>query len=153
TKLVCERLRDAARLKKARVHPLAILVALKTYQSGHSVKGDGIWTPVQAVVDALNDAFYLAFDAVEPSGKRWLFGLDVSGSMSSPISGMPVSCCEAATALALVSTRIEPYTFTGRFNTGFESVPFGKSTRLDAALAYTRSINGGGTDCALPMTW
>jgi 60 kDa SS-A/Ro ribonucleoprotein len=153
TKVVCERLRDVTRLKKARVHPLSILVALKTYESGVSVKGDGTWTPVQAVVDALNDAFYLAFDAVEPSGKRWLFGLDVSGSMGSLISGMPVSCCEAATALALVSTRIEPYTFTGRFNTGFESVPFGKSTRLDAALAYTRSINGGGTDCALPMTY
>jgi 60 kDa SS-A/Ro ribonucleoprotein len=153
TKVVCDRLRDAARLKKARVHPLALLVALKTYQSGRSVKGDGTWTPVQAVVDALNDAFYLAFDAVEPSGKRWLFGLDVSGSMSALISGMPVSCCEAATALALVSARIEPYTFTGRFNTGFESVPFGKNTRLDAALAHTRNINCGGTDCALPMTW
>lgn len=153
TKTVCDRLRDSLRLKKARVHPLSILVALKTYESGRSVKGDGTWTPAQAIVDALNDAFYLAFNAVEPSGKRWVFGLDVSGSMGVQISGMPVSCCEAATALAMVSARIEPYTFTGRFNTGFESVPFGKTTRLDAALAYTRNINGGGTDCSLPMTW
>jgi 60 kDa SS-A/Ro ribonucleoprotein len=153
TRTVCERLRDSARLKKARVHPLSILVALKTYESGKSVKGDGEWKPVPAVVDALNDAFYLAFDAVEPSGKRWMFGLDVSGSMGALISGMPVSCCEAATALALVSTRIEPYTFVGAFSTAFTQLRFGNSTRLDEALRQTRNQNFGGTDCSLPMTY
>lgn len=153
-KMVCDRIRDPNRIKKGRVHPLAILIALKTYQQGHGVKSQGEgWTAIQPIVDALNDAFYLAFDAVEPSGKRWLFGLDVSRSMSSPVSGAPISCCEAATALALVSTRVEPYTFTGRFNMGFEPVPFGNSTRLDAAMRYTRDINGGGTDCALPMLY
>lgn len=153
TKVVCDRLRDVARLKKARVHPLAVLVALKTYESGRGVKGDGTWTPVQEVVDALNDAFYLAFDAVEPSGKRWLFGLDVSGSMSCQIAGMPVSCCEAAAALALVSARTEPYTFTGAFATGFTPVNFGKTTRLDEALRKTSGMNFGGTDCAQPMLY
>ncbi len=153
TKTVCERLRDRERLKKARVHPLAILMALKTYQSGKSVKGDSTWVPVQQVCDALDDAFYLAFDAVEPTGKRWMFGLDVSGSMSAQIAGMQMSCCEAATALAMVSARIEPYSFTGRFNLGFQPVPFGKTTRLDEAMKYTNAINGGGTDCSLPMVY
>lgn len=153
TKTVCERLRDGDRIKRARMHPLSILVALRTYAQGKGMKGSGEWTPAQSVVDALNDAFYLAFDAVEPTGKRWMFGLDVSGSMGCTVGGTPVTACEASTALSLVSTRIEPFTFTGRFNTGFQEVPFGKTTRLDDAMKHTRNINGGGTNCAMPMVY
>lgn len=149
---VCGRLRDAGRLKKARVHPLAVLVALKTYQQGHGARSQGEgWTPVQSVVDALNDAFYLAFDAVEPTGRRWFFGLDVSGSMGSPIAGMPVTCAEAAAALALVSVRTESQTYLGAFADAFREVSFGRSTRLDDALRATRGMTFGRTDCALPM--
>jgi 60 kDa SS-A/Ro ribonucleoprotein len=146
-------LTDPARLKKARVHPLAVLTALRTYAQGRGFRGGHTWTPVPEVVAALEQAFYLAFDAVEPTGKRWLFGIDVSGSMSSPVAGSPLSCCEAATALALVAKRTEPDAWIGRFNTGLERVPFTRDTRLEDALAYTRNINGGGTDCALPMTY
>jgi 60 kDa SS-A/Ro ribonucleoprotein len=64
---------------------------------------------------------------------------------------MPVSCCEAAAALALVFMRIEPYTFTSAFSTQFQQNSFGKSTRLDEALRQTRGMNFGGTDCAQPM--
>lgn len=141
------------KLKKARVHPLSILIAMKTYAQGHGMKGSGTWSPVQNVVDTLNEAFYLAFDAVEPSNKRWMLGIDVSASMGAGVAGSPVTCCEAATALALVTNRVEPYTFVGRFNVGLESVPFGRGTRLDDALTYTRNINGGGTDCSLPMVF
>lgn len=151
-KLVCERLCNVGQLRKGRVHPLSILVALKTYQQGHGVKslGEG-WTPIQQITDALTDAFYLAFDAIEPTGKRWAFGLDVSGSMSSPISGMPISSCEAVTALALVGARTEPYSFTGLFATRFEEAPFGRNTRIDDAMRYTQNRNFGGTDASLLM--
>ena len=150
---VVEALADVERLRKGRVHPLAVLVALKTYASGRGVRGQHTWTPVPEVTAALDEAFYLAFGAVEGTGKRWLFGLDVSGSMGSPVAGSPLTCCEAATALSLVAARVETDPFVGRFNTGLERVPFGPATRLDAALAYTRNVNGGGTDCALPMTY
>lgn len=153
TRTVCERLRDASRLKKARIHPLTILVALRTYAAGKAVKGDSTWVPVQTVVDALNDAFYAAFDAIEPTGKRHMLGLDVSGSMSAPVAGSPLSCCEAATALAMVSIRTEPYTFAGAFNTGLQELPISRTMRLDAAMKYTNGINCGGTDCSLPMVY
>ena len=39
------------------------------------------WNPVREVVDALDAAFYTAFGNVEPTGKRLLLALDVSGSM------------------------------------------------------------------------
>lgn len=150
---VIEKLNNREALKHGRVHPLNILAALRTYAGGKSIKGDATWTPTQSIVDALDNAFYLAFDAVEPTNKRWLFGLDVSGSMSSPIANSVLSCCEAATALSLVTTAVEPYTFTGAFNTGFQPIPIGKKTRLDEALRYTRGVNFGGTDCSLPMLY
>ncbi len=147
-----ETLQDVEKLKKARVHPFTLLVAQKVYASGQGEKGKLTWTPDQNVVSALGEAFYTAFDAVEPTGKRFMLGIDVSHSMSAAICGSSLTCCEGATALALVTTHVEPWCWTGRFNTGLEGVPFTRQTRLDDALRYTRNINGGGTDCSLPMT-
>ena len=59
-------------------------------------------------MDALDGAFYAAFGAVEPAGKRTLLALDVSGSMTSPIANMPLSCREASAVLALVQMATEP---------------------------------------------
>ena len=70
------------RLRQARVHPIAVLAALRTYASGRGVRGRHTWAPVAQVVDALDAAFYAAFGNVEPTGKRMLLALDVSGSMS-----------------------------------------------------------------------
>jgi 60 kDa SS-A/Ro ribonucleoprotein len=67
--------------RAARMHPLTILSALRVYNMGRGMRGDGQWTPTARVVDALDDAFYLACGQVEPSGKRVLLALDVSGSM------------------------------------------------------------------------
>ncbi len=58
---MCERLRDDDRLKKARIHPFSILLALKTYQTGKGDKGKLTWAPEQTVLNALDDAFYKAF--------------------------------------------------------------------------------------------
>lgn len=151
SKVVCERLSNVEQIRKSRVHPIAILMAERTYASGQGLRGSGEWTAVPQVIDALDDAFYAAFANVEPTGKRWMLGLDVSASMASPIAGTAMSCCEGATALALVTAHVEQDYLIGRFNTGYESCPFSKKTRLDDALKYTRSINGGGTDCSLPM--
>lgn len=151
TMQVVNMLGDSAAMKKARIHPLSILVAQKIYAQGRGDKGSLTWSPEPKIIDALDQAFYKAFDAVEPTGKRWFLGIDVSASMSATIAGSPLSCCEAATALAMVAISIEPWTFAGRFNNGIEQCPFSKRMRMDDALRYTRSINGGGTDCSLPM--
>ncbi|HEU4884490.1 MAG TPA: TROVE domain-containing protein, partial [Longimicrobium sp.] len=62
---VAKRIADAGALKRARVHPVQVLSALRTYASGRGVRGSGTWTPVAKVVDALEAAFYLAFGAVQ----------------------------------------------------------------------------------------
>ena len=46
---------------QARIHPFNVLVALKTYQSGHGEKGKLRWTVNSAICDALEEAFYSSF--------------------------------------------------------------------------------------------
>jgi 60 kDa SS-A/Ro ribonucleoprotein len=81
-RLIVRKLRDETALKRARIHPLAVLVAQKIYAQGHGDKGALKWSPVSAVVDALDEAFYATFQNVEPCGKPVLLALDVSGSMA-----------------------------------------------------------------------
>lgn len=156
------------RLAKARVHPVNVLVALRTYASGQGARGQGEWTPVSAITDALDAAFYAAFGAVEPAGKRTMLALDVSGSMTAAVSGLPLSCREASAALALVTASTEPQAFItgftaagsgrygGRWGGGTPSISpldISPRQRLDDAIRKVSNLPFGGTDCALPMQW
>ena len=55
-KLIVRKLKNEAALKRSRIHPLAVLVAQKIYAQGHGDKGALKWSPVSAVVDALDEA-------------------------------------------------------------------------------------------------
>jgi 60 kDa SS-A/Ro ribonucleoprotein len=156
TKAVATRLADRDRLVKARVHPVSVLLALRTYASGHGARGSGEWTPAAAITDALDAAFYAAFAAVEPAGKRTLLALDVSGSMTQAVSGLPLTCREASAALALVTAATESYAFVGGFTAGaggFTPLDISPRQRLDDAIGKVSGLPFGGTDCALPMLW
>jgi len=134
------------------------LAALKTYAQGRGMKGQGTWTPVAQVVDALDGAFYLAFGNVSQSGKRIMLALDVSGSMDSPVHGMPyLSCREASAAMALVTAAVEPnhrivaftkgdypsmYSLThgSTFDTGLSPLTISASQRLDDVVRSISNI-------------
>jgi len=161
---VAARLTDAEALRRARVHPVALLAALKTYAQGRGMRGKGSWTPVPRVVDALDAAFYLAFAAVEPSRKRTLLALDVSGSMDARILGMEyLTCREGAAAMALVTAAVEPehrfVAFTtgsypsmhAGFTSGLTPLAISPRQRLDDVVRSIGQLPFGGTDCALPM--
>ena len=150
---VCDRLADGEYLRKSRVHPLAILLAQRTYASGRGLRGSSTWSPVPQVVDALDGAFYAAFQNVEPTGKRWLLGVDVSGSMSAQLSGTPISCAEAAAAMALVTAHTEPAYYIHGFSGQFVDLGLSKGMRLNDALRRTQGRNFGSTDCAIPMLY
>jgi 60 kDa SS-A/Ro ribonucleoprotein len=170
---------DSDAVHKERVHPLQVLVALRVYQQGsgyarqqavgfHSrgyVSPSDVptWKPVVQVVDALDAAFYHAFDNVESTGLRWLLALDVSGSMTSPdISGMPgISPRVGSAAMALITAKAEPqymavgFTRSGggywRSNTELVNLPISPRQRLDDVISVVSDLPFGGTDCALPM--
>lgn len=61
TTLVCNRLRDETLLRKARIHPFNVLVALKTYEKGKGDRGKLTWEVNQPIVEALDEAFYMSF--------------------------------------------------------------------------------------------
>jgi 60 kDa SS-A/Ro ribonucleoprotein len=158
---VLSALRDADRIRKARLHPLAILLALKTYAQGRGEKGKLTWAPVPQVIDALNAAFYTAFANVVPTGKRILLALDVSGSMGGGgIAGTSLTPREGSAAMALMTAATEEnyhlvgFTTDGgdwRTGTKLTPLPLTPSMRLDDAVKAVSNLPFGGTDCALPM--
>jgi 60 kDa SS-A/Ro ribonucleoprotein len=168
---VTERLADTAALRKSRVHPFAILQAMAVYGSGHGIRGGKTWQPVQQIIDALDGAFYGAFENVEPTGKRIMLALDVSGSMGSPLMGSPLRCRAAAAAMALVTMACEKNTFAvgftapagkagishgGRWGGGTPTLtplPISGRQRLDDTVTAIARLPMGGTDCALPMLY
>jgi 60 kDa SS-A/Ro ribonucleoprotein len=155
TKTVVARLGDTARLSKARIHPIAVLAAMLTYKSGHGARGNATWTPVGKIVDALDAAFYATFKTVEPSGKRMLLALDVSGSMTcGQVAGVPgLTPRVASAAMALITAATEKdHGFVG-FTTGLTPLAITPRQRLDDALRVVDNLPFGGTDCSLPMKW
>lgn len=156
TRFVVETLRDHDKLRKARIHPMGILLALTTYASGKGVKGSLTWQPVQAIIDALDEAFYAAFKMVEPTGKRHLLALDVSGSMamdSSKIMNTHLRAREASAAMALVTANVEESTHFMAFSEQFIPLNITPRQRLDDVVKTISDLPFAGTDCSLPMVW
>lgn len=165
-------LTDGERIKKSRLHPIALLTALKTYAAGHGDRSKHTWAPVPRIVDALDGAFYLAFGAVEPTRKRWLLALDVSGSMDcGTVAGVPgLTPRIASAAMSLVTANVEPqhhfvaftssgYHFgSGRsmrsgWSAGLTPLTISPRQRLDDVCRQVAALPMGGTDCALPMLY
>lgn len=152
---VVERLTDEARLKKARVHPIQMLSALKVYSQGHGERGSLTWSPVPQIVDALDAGFYASFGAVEPTGKATLLALDVSGSMGGgTIAGIPGLCPrDVSAAFAMVTMRTEQNWHCLGFSSRFIDLGLSARMRLDDVLRKISGLPFESTDCSLPMVW
>lgn len=153
TQLIASRLSDAAYIKRSRVHPITILLALKQYQSGRGFRGDSSWTPVQRIVSALDKAFYLAFDNIEATGKKFFIGIDVSASMGAPIASTNLKSCEVSAAMAMTIMKKEPkYWAYGFCN---QLVDLGIHDGMDLATVTKNTVrnNFGSTDCAAAINY
>ena len=106
---ICDRITDAADIKRSKIHPYNVLVAMLTYQKGAGDKGSLVWAPNPNVVAALDKAFKLAFQNITPTGKRIKIALDVSGSMSSAFcTGSPiVNCATGSVAMMMMTLYVE----------------------------------------------
>jgi len=161
--VVATRLRDAEALRRGRIHPMDVFLALRVYNSGRSQpvrRAEGhTWTPVAEISDALEEAYELSFGHVQPSGKRMLVAVDSSGSMSGAwgwnqltlggsLLGSPyeIGCAMAAILKRIeggnahvidVDTKVYPSRVTAR-------------TRVREIGSWRPS--GGGTDLSLPFT-
>lgn len=150
---------------------MQILMAMRTYGSGHGARGKLFWDPVPAIVDALDAAFYASFGNVTPTGKRFLNGVDISSSMNAQIGDKVITCREAAIAMAMVTRAVEPASIDVGFTSssmawkmppapgvptrgsGLVSLDLSPRRRLDDVCRETAAWKYGGTDCALPMLY
>lgn len=146
---------------RGRIHPAAVISALKTYKSGKGVKGSTTWTVCQKIVNALNAAVDVAFHTVKATGCDELHFLDISGSMtwsSSAVEGLQASeamCIQLLTLIraarrATANSEPSGRQIMGVFDTSstivYDSDPSasalkGNTTKTTNSYGYYRSQN------------
>ncbi|KAB0394967.1 hypothetical protein E2I00_000634 [Balaenoptera physalus] len=151
--LVCEKLCNEKLLKKARIHPFHVLIALETYKTGHGLRGKLKWRPDEEILQALDAAFYKTFKTVEPAGKRFLLAIDVSASMNQRVLGSVLNASTVAAAMCMVVTRTEKDSYIVAFSDEMVPCPVTTDMTLQQVLMAMSQIPAGGTDCSLPMIW
>ena len=156
---IVARLVNQAEVLKARIHPIKVLVASKVYTNGCGDSGSLTWTPNAYISVALTDLFRISYGAVTPTGKRIMLGIDVSGSMSSPVLGSKVlTCRDASIAMALLYLETETNVSAVAFSNTLTDLlaPLSKNQlrrgmTLQQALAATNGMAFSSTDCVLPI--
>ncbi|MBD2356307.1 TROVE domain-containing protein [Tolypothrix sp. FACHB-123] len=142
-------------LRKGRIHPIDVLKALKTYQSGGKLgRSQKTWEPVPRIVDILEKALELSFDVVQPTGKVFMHAVDVSGSMSwGVVDSVGLSCCEIATTMALVTAKAEKNYMIRGFATEFRELGITAKDTFSSAIKKASNQNFGGTDASVAYDW
>lgn len=150
---VCQRLTDTDRIVGSRIHPITVLNALRTYASGHGLKGKLTWPVCNRVVDALATTFEKSFASVEPTGKRYYLALDVSGSMAwtSCAGAASLTSREASAAIAMMTARQGDAYVIRAFSCSMVDLDIASSDSLRTAVDKVSCLPFGATDCALPM--
>ncbi len=151
TALAVARLIDRKRVANSRVHPIALLAALLDYLQCGS-EGSLKWEPVPSVADALDRAFRLALDNVEPTGRRTYLAIDASASMrQSMCVGMSrVPAATAAAALAMMFARSEPKSAIAAFDDQIRQVDIRRQDQLERVWEAI-GHEPRDTDASLPM--
>jgi 60 kDa SS-A/Ro ribonucleoprotein len=144
TELVAARLRDPKAIAKARVFPYQLLVAYL------ATRGTGV---PAAITDALHDAMeHATHNVPSMEGKKVWVLLDVSGSMSAPITGhragatTAARCVDVASLFAATLLRQNLDAEVVCFDTAPKPV---QVERRDSVMTNARvlaAVGGGGTN-------
>lgn len=155
-----DRLTDVEMIKRTRLHPIHFLNAAVVFEEGQYNRKDWHyaygrnkdWKTNSKVLKALQDGFHLSFGAVEPSGKRHLLGIDVSGSMSVTAAvGIDLTAAQVSAAMAMTVVRTEPYSVVYGFADRFVDLGISESNSLASVMKKVQKSNFGSTDMSLPM--
>lgn len=154
---IIKMLGDPKNVKESRIHPLQVLVGMKTYSQGKGDLGSMTWPVNSYITTALSTTFRQAFGNITPTGKRFMIGLDVSGSMSMCMcaGAKNITPREGSVAMAMMTLHAEGaqnvhiYGFSHIFH-NFNGKIRPEMTIQDAIKAT--DVPFGATDCALPMT-
>ena len=149
SKLIADRLRDAKAIASARVFPYQLLVAYTMANANAEIPRE--------VCDALQDAMEIAIANVPSIEGRVFVCPDVSGSMSSPITGhragatTSVCCVDVAALVAAAVLRKNPQTEVLPFECDVVDVNLNSRDSVMTNAVKLGSIGGGGTNCSAPL--
>lgn len=147
TETVAARLSDAGALRRARVLPYQLQMAL-------GAVGEGVPLKVQA---ALEEALEASLSAVPVLPGRVVVCPDVSGSMSSPVTGYrkgassKVRCIDVAALVAAAVLRANGQARVLPFEQKVVDVRLDPHARLAVNAAKLAGVGGGGTDVSAPL--
>ena len=153
---IIKMLTDPKSVKDSKIHPLQVLVGMKTYSQGKGDLGSMTWPVNSYITTALSTTFRQAFGNITSTGKRFMIGLDVSGSMGMCMcaGAKNITPREGSVAMAMMTLHAEGaqnvhvYGFSHIFH-NFNGKIRPEMTIQDAIKAT--DVPFGATDCALPM--
>jgi 60 kDa SS-A/Ro ribonucleoprotein len=152
------RLLNVEDIRRSRIHPASVYLAKKANSMvsySYFNRNQDITSLLPKAIDnALEDMFFASFENVEPSNKRILLALDVSGSMSASVIGAPnVSAREGAALMAMVTARSEPDYESFAFTHSFVKFDISRNDSVATIMQKMSRLDFGGTDCSLPMIY
>jgi len=145
--LIAARLRDAAEVQRARVFPYQLLTAYRNVDAA---------VP-EEVRNALQDALEMAVANVPSIEEQVVVCPDVSGSMSSPVTGhragstTTVRCIDVAALVAASVLRKNPTATMLPFEQKVVPVDLNSRDSVMTNAARLASVGGGGTNCSAPV--
>ncbi|MFY8195036.1 MAG: vWA domain-containing protein, partial [Novosphingobium sp.] len=146
TRFVADRLRDEKAVRKAKVFPYQLMAA-------HAMASN---VPA-AIREALQDAMEIAVGNVPAVDGRVVICPDVSGSMSSPVTGFrrgatsAVRCIDVAGLVAAAFLRANREARVIPFEQDVVEIDLNPRDTVLTNAAKLASIGGGGTNCSAPL--
>ena len=144
---IAKKLRDPDEIKRAKVFPYQLLAAFVN-------ASDDVPSSIKL---ALQDAMEIATEQIPAFGKNVYVFVDVSGSMSSPITGArgsattSVKCVDVASLFASAVLRTNPNAVVWPFDTTVHSSKLNPRDSVMTNSGILRGYGGGGTACSVPM--
>ncbi len=147
--LIAARLRDREAIRKARVFPYQLLVAYAAASQNNQIPRE--------ITEALQDAMEIAIENVPAiDGKVYVFP-DVSGSMSSAVTGYrpgatsTVRCIDVAALVAAAILRKNPTAEIIPFEQSVVKVALNPRDSVMTNAQKLAAVGGGGTNCSAPL--
>jgi 60 kDa SS-A/Ro ribonucleoprotein len=151
TETVAAKLRDRAAIERAHAFPYQLMAAFQAASAG---------VPA-AVKAALQDAMEIAIEHVPQfgaeGGSNVVVCPDVSGSMSSPVTGArrgatsAVRCVDVAALVAAAVLRANPAARVLPFEQSVVHVELNGRDTVMTNAARLAAVGGGGTNCSAPL--
>ncbi|MFZ6719925.1 vWA domain-containing protein [Undibacterium sp. Ji49W] len=145
--LIADKLRNAGAIAKAKVFPYQLMAAYKA-------ANEGVPLPIK---NALQDAMEIALSNVPEVFGKVVVCADVSGSMSSPVSGhrgsatTAVRCIDVAALVAAAMLRKNPSTLVLPFENQVVKCDLNPRDSVMTNAQKLAAIGGGGTNCSAPL--